>query len=314
MKIFLKIVIALAVFISLATLSTVLFFFNQIPDQEELNKSIAEEQTPLSRVRNSKTFSKFKDFKGINHLTDEQKASIEGPLRNIDSVLKNLRELEDNSYRIDICAQLENRKIKPYEVKTPGLSYFFRGSYDGSDSRDRFLLGEIYSSPWYFLSRYESFREVYKVIADAFYAILWEGQRLNLSKQEIMLLGTQVSAEATLYKNDIVSAIDKAHHLLKMARLIQYKKDNKYNNDIRDFCAGVEDSIINETDFDYKGEYKKLLEIYGVQEGDFLSQKEMEPVNYDFKVNFGWLRPKVRETFQSKSEKIQDSIESDINK
>ncbi len=99
-----------------------------------------------------------------------------------------------------------------------------------------------------------------------------------------------------------------------MARLIQYKKDNKFNNDIRDYCAAVEESIIDETDFDYKGEFKKLMTTYNVVEGDFLSQEEQVPVDIEFKVSFGWLRPKVKETFNEKSEKIKDSIESDINK
>lgn len=313
MKIIYKILIAVVVFISLATLSTVLYFFNKIPSEAEIQKQFNEHQTPLSRVQNSKVFAQFKNFNGINNLTEEQKSSIRPSLKNVESVLNDLRKLEDNVYEIKICAQLEN-KIQDYSVKTPGLSYFFRGSYDGSTSRERHVLGEIYSAPWYYIARYDAFREMFKVLADAYYSMLWDGKKLNISKKDILVLGSKITAQAGFYHDEIVTAIDKAHHLLKMIRLIKYQKDNKYNNDIRDYCASVEESLIEETGFDYKAGYLELLEIYNAKEIDFLTAEERKGVDLSFELNFGWLRPKIKETFNTKKEKIIDSIESDMNK
>ena len=312
MKTIYKIIIAIIVFLSIATLSTFLFFFNQLPSEAEIQKNLQEEQTPLSRVKGSKVFSQFKNFNGINNLTKEQKESIKSSLVNVESVLKDLRKLEDNVYQINICAQLEN-KIQDYSVKTPGLAYFFRGSYDASEKRERHILGEIYSAPWYYVARLESFREMFKIIADAYYSILWDGKDLNISKSDIVVLGSKITAQASYYHTEIVTAIDKAHHLLKMIRLIKYQKDNKYNNDIRDYCASVEESLIEETGFDYKAGYQELLEIYNAKEIDFLTTEERKGVDLSFKLNFGWLRPKIKETFNTKKEKIIDSIESDMN-
>lgn len=314
MKNIFKIIIVFALFLVLATLSTLLFFVKDTPKNEIVDSSISDVQTPISRVRSSRVFSQFENFKGINSLTDQQKETISSTITNLDSVLKTLRELEDNTYRIDICSQLENRKIKPYSIKTPGLSYFFRGAYDGSESRDRFLLGEIFSSPWAYLARYEAFQEVYKVIAESFYSQMWDGKKLTISDKDIAILSTKVSRAAIENKDAIRLALEKSHYLLKMARLIQYKKDNKFNNDIREFCASTEDSILNGTDFDFESEYQDLLEIYNVKEEEFLSAKEREPIDINFKVDFTWLKSTVKETFNSKSEKIKNSIESDINK
>jgi hypothetical protein len=313
MKTIYKILIFIAAFVSLATLSTLLFFYNKIPSEAEIQKEFHDEQTPLSRVQKSNVFSKFENFNGINNLTQEQKDSVALTLKNVESVLKDLRNLEDNTYRIDICAQLEN-KIQDYSIKTPGLSYFFRGSYEQSASRERHVLGEIYSAPWFYIARYDAFREMFKVIADAYYSILWEGKNLNISKKDVLILGSKITAQASYYHEEIVTAIDKAHHLLKMIRLIKYQKDNKYNNDIRDYCASVEESLNEENGFDYKGEYQNLLEIYNAKEVDFLTAEERKGVDLSFELNFGWLRPKIKETFNTKKEKIIDSIESDINK
>ncbi|WP_127714181.1 hypothetical protein [Halobacteriovorax sp. HLS] len=311
-KIFKISVLLGALFIITATASF-FFFLSKIPSEQDLEKSINEDQTPIARVRNSKTFSQFSNFKGVNNLTQEQRDAIKIPLENIEEVFKTLKELQDNHYRIDICNQLEN-KIQDYEVKTPGLSYFFRGSYDGSNSRQRHILGEIYSAPWYYVARYDAFQQLYKVISDAFRANIYDGTKLSITKSEILILGTKVTSQAALNHDEIVVAIDKSHHLLKMVKLIQYKKDNKYDSEIREYCDNVEESIIEENDFDYIAGYNNLLEMYGAKEEEFLTQEQRKGVDLGMTINFGWLRPKISDTFSSKKEKIIKTIESDINK